>query len=32
LYAEDDFTTPVATYRFDYLKNKAGRIWLDREL
>jgi len=27
LYQEDEQLTPVGTYRFDYLKNKSGRIW-----
>ena len=26
-YGEADLVTPVFTYRFDYLKNKSGRIW-----
>ena len=27
LYAEDDLATPVLSYRFDFLKNKSGRVW-----
>ena len=27
LYAETDLVNPVFTYRFDYLRNKSGRIW-----
>ena len=27
LYAEADLVNPVFTYRFDYLRNKSGRIW-----
>ena len=27
VYAEDTLTTPVFEYRFDYLKNKSGRVW-----
>lgn len=27
LYAERDVVNPVLEYRFDYLKNKTGRIW-----
>ncbi|MBU4498674.1 MAG: glycogen-debranching protein, partial [Gammaproteobacteria bacterium] len=27
LYAESDFVNPVLAYRFDYLKNKTGRVW-----
>ena len=27
LYTEHDIVTPAFTYRFDYLKNKSGRIW-----
>ncbi len=27
LYSESDAVTPVYCYRFDYLKNKSGRIW-----
>jgi len=27
LYTESDIVNPVLTYRFDYLKNKSGRIW-----
>ncbi len=27
LYAENDIVNPVFEYRFDYLKNKTGRIW-----
>ena len=27
LYTERDLVEPVLTYRFDYLKNKSGRIW-----
>ena len=27
LYTESDIVDPVLAYRFDYLKNKTGRIW-----
>jgi len=27
LYAETDLVNPVFGYRFDYLRNKSGRIW-----
>ncbi len=27
LYTEGDIVNPVVTIRFDYLKNKSGRIW-----
>lgn len=27
LYAESDIVNPALAYRFDYLKNKTGRIW-----
>jgi len=27
LYTERDIVNPVLAYRFDYLKNKTGRIW-----
>lgn len=27
LYTESDLVNPVLAYRFDYLKNKSGRIW-----
>ena len=27
LYTESDIINPVLAYRFDYLKNKTGRIW-----
>jgi len=27
LYGEEDLITPVFTHKFDYLKNKSGRIW-----
>jgi isoamylase len=27
LYTEGDIVNPVLAYRFDYLKNKTGRIW-----
>jgi isoamylase len=27
LYTVSDFVNPVLAYRFDYLKNKTGRIW-----
>ncbi|MBV8398818.1 MAG: glycogen debranching enzyme, partial [Acetobacteraceae bacterium] len=27
LYAEPDLVNPVFTHRFDYLRNKSGRIW-----
>lgn len=27
LYTESDIVNPVLAYRFDYLKNKTGRIW-----
>ena len=27
LYSESDIMNPVFAYRFDYLKNKSGRIW-----
>lgn len=27
LYTENDVITPVLAYRFDYLKNKTGRVW-----
>jgi isoamylase len=27
LYTENDIVNPVLAYRFDYLKNKSGRIW-----
>jgi isoamylase len=27
LYAETDLVNPVFTYRFEYLRNKSGRIW-----
>jgi isoamylase len=27
LYTESDIINPVVAYRFDYLKNKSGRIW-----
>ena len=27
LYSESDIVNPVLVYRFDYLKNKSGRIW-----
>ena len=27
LYTERDIINPVVAYRFDYLKNKSGRIW-----
>lgn len=27
LYSESDIVNPVFAYRFDYLKNKSGRIW-----
>jgi isoamylase len=27
LYGEADLVNPVFTYRFDYLRNKSGRIW-----
>ena len=27
LYTESDIVNPVLSYRFDYLKNKSGRIW-----
>ena len=27
LYAADNLSTPVWQYRFDYLKNKSGRVW-----
>lgn len=27
LYAENDIVNPVLAYRFDYLKNKTGRVW-----
>ncbi len=27
LYCESDIVSPLFTYRFDYLKNKSGRIW-----
>ena len=27
LYTESDLVNPVLAYRFDYLKNKTGRIW-----
>ncbi|MCO6411233.1 MAG: glycogen debranching enzyme, partial [Thiogranum sp.] len=27
LYAEGDIVNPVLAYRFDYLKNKTGRVW-----
>ena len=27
LYSESDIVNPVLAYRFDYLKNKSGRIW-----
>ena len=27
LYSVDDVVHPVRTYRFDYLKNKSGRVW-----
>src|SRR5688572_2445052 len=27
LYAEADLVNPIFTYRFDYLRNKSGRIW-----
>lgn len=27
LYASTDLVNPLLTYRFDYLRNKSGRIW-----
>ena len=27
LYTESEIVNPVVAYRFDYLKNKSGRIW-----
>lgn len=27
LYSGNDTVTPVLAYRFDYLKNKSGRVW-----
>lgn len=27
LYTESDLVNPVLAYRFDYLKNKTGRVW-----
>lgn len=27
LYVAEDLANPVFTYRFDYLRNKSGRIW-----
>ncbi len=27
LYSASDLVTPVLTFRFDYLRNKSGRIW-----
>ena len=27
LYARDDPVNPSYSYRFDYLKNKSGRVW-----
>jgi glycogen operon protein len=27
LYTESDIVNPVLAYRFDYLKNKTGRVW-----
>lgn len=27
LYTKSDLTNPIYTYRFDYLRNKSGRIW-----
>lgn len=27
LYTESDLGNPVLAYRFDYLKNKTGRVW-----
>ena len=27
LYKDDDVIHPVVTYRFEYLKNKSGRVW-----
>jgi len=27
LYTERDIVGPVFEYRFDYLKNKTGRVW-----
>src|SRR5579864_6051148 len=27
LFSADDFANPVLTYRFDFLRNKSGRIW-----
>ena len=27
LYTERDIVNPVLAYRFDYLKNKTGRVW-----
>lgn len=27
LFSEEDFTTPIHEFRFNYLKNKSGRIW-----
>lgn len=27
LYGENDLIAPLLTYRFDYLRNKSGRVW-----
>jgi glycogen operon protein len=27
LYQESDVTTPLLTHKFDYLRNKTGRVW-----
>ena len=27
LYAPTDLVNPLLTYRFDYLRNKSGRVW-----
>src|SRR5262249_5359231 len=27
LFSATDLVNPVATFRFDYLRNKSGRIW-----
>jgi isoamylase len=27
LYSSDDLVTPLLTFRFDFLRNKSGRIW-----
>ena len=31
LYAAADLVNPVATFRFDFLHNKSGRIWHCRD-